>query len=776
MLHTRIAVPPPEPAARERAQRPAGALRERLAASVSAGDYRAEALWKTAPWLAVLSIACALSVVYALFDTLPLTWLGGWLSLLLVVNLVMVRARRRASGYGPVSLFRSVHWTLLEVALHAGLWVALPFLAFLHAPASAQLQLGAALGTMMAGAFLLVLVPLAATLWAVVLGCALLLGLHGSAAAFTGLWLLLLVYLGTIVIGCITLERLLAGQMRIAAGARAERETIGMLLREYEEQGAGWLWQTDAADRLTYASPRVSEMLGRATGRIVGQPLPSLLGGHGELGAALAARAPFSGLVVEVPTVAGPRWISLAGNPVGDGEGDHAGFRGVGSDITEARRSQDRLTHMASIDVLTGLANRQRMRELFAQAIGQAERTATHCAILFLDLDGFKPVNDTFGHPVGDAVLRTAAQRLARETEGHGHVGRIGGDEFAVVLHEGHSRGAVEALGQRLIRAIAEPFPFEATEIRIGVSIGCAFAPLDGSTVDELLLKADLALYQAKSKGRGTFLHFDAAMQRAVEDRARLEQDLRQALARKQFQVQYQPIVSARTQAVVGFEALLRWRHPERGLVPPLEFIPIAEENGLIAEIGEWVIRTACQDARRWPEHIFVSVNLSARQLHIPALPNAVSEALAASRLQPGRLELEVTESVFMSDADGSLDVLRRVRSLGVGIALDDFGTGYSSLGYLNKTIFHTLKIDGSFVQDAARKSETVSIIRAIVALANSFRMTITAEGVETVADFERMQALGCHKIQGFLFGRPVPFEETLELVGARWDFGRKAG
>ena len=259
-------------------------------------------------------------------------------------------------------------------------------------------------------------------------------------------------------------------------------------------------------------------------------------------------------------------------------------------------------------------------------------------------------------------------------------------------------------------------------------------------------------------------------MQRAVEDRLKLEQDLRQALKRDQFVLYYQPIVSAQTQAVVGFEALLRWQHPKLGLVPPNLFIPIAEETGLIAEIGEWVIKTACRDAATWPDDISVSVNISPRQLVIPALPNAVSEALVRSHLPPNRLELEVTESIFMSDTDCSLDVLRRVRGLGVGIALDDFGTGYSSLGYLNKTIFHTLKIDGSFVRDAAVRSETVAIIRAIVALANGFRMTITAEGIETAEDFERMREFGCHKLQGYLFGRPMPHADTLTLVGTKWD------
>jgi EAL domain-containing protein (putative c-di-GMP-specific phosphodiesterase class I) len=257
-------------------------------------------------------------------------------------------------------------------------------------------------------------------------------------------------------------------------------------------------------------------------------------------------------------------------------------------------------------------------------------------------------------------------------------------------------------------------------------------------------------------------------MQRDAEDRLKLEQDLRNALKRNELLLYYQPIVSASDQSIVGFEALLRWQHPQRGLVPPNVFIPIAEETGLIADIGEWVILRACEDAASWPDRISVSVNISPRQLVVPALPNAVSEALLRSRLQPDRLELEVTESVFMSDSDGSLDVLRRVRGLGCGIALDDFGTGYSSLGYLNKTIFHTLKIDGSFVRESAHRSETVAIIRAIVALANSFRMKITAEGVETPEDFARMQELGCHKIQGYLFGKPMPVRDTYALVGTR--------
>jgi diguanylate cyclase (GGDEF)-like protein len=736
--------------------------------SPPADDHRAEALWRTAPWLACLSVVCALAIFWVLRRSAPAVPLLTWTALLIAANWVMLRARRRAAGYGVGAIARSGYWAVAEAAVIAGLWCALGAFALEGQPAATQMLVAGALGTMMAGAFLLVMVPLAAAIWAAVLAAGLLFAGHHAGVEPLGPLLLLGGYLCVILIACLTIESLLARQFAVVGEERVSREAIGLLLKEYEEQGAGWLWQIDANNQLTYVSPRICTLLGRSTRQLLGQSLPVVLGLDGALGSALLTRDPFSGLDMEIDTAVGRRIISVSGNPIFNAAGVFGGYRGVGCDITDARRSQDRLTHMASMDVLTGLPNRQRLRELLAEAIGEAERTHCACAILFLDLDGFKPVNDSFGHRIGDAVLQTVASRRATVVGTGGQVGRLGGDEFAVVVRDGQSRKAIEDLAMWLIAAVAEPFLFESLEIRIGVSIGGAFAPVDGNTVDDLLVKADLALYQAKSQGRGTFVAFDAKMQRAVEDRVRMEQDLRLALKREQLIVYYQPIVSAATQAVVGFEALLRWKHPELGFIPPNKFIPVAEETGMIADIGEWVIRTACRDAAMWPDDIFVSVNISPRQLVIPALPNIVSEALVRSHLPPNRLELEVTESVFMSDSDGSLDVLRRVRGLGVGIALDDFGTGYSSLGYLNKTIFHTLKIDGSFVRDAAVRSETVAIIRAIVALANGFRMTITAEGVETKEDFERMREFGCHKIQGYLFGRPMPHEDTITLVGTR--------
>ena len=476
-------------------------------------------------------------------------------------------------------------------------------------------------------------------------------------------------------------------------------------------------------------------------------------------------RISFSNLEMELKTRRGTRWISLAGDPIIDMAGQFQGFRGVGSDVTEVRKTQERLTNLANMDVLSGLPNRGRVRQLLGEALSGATSSNVPCAIMFLDLDGFKPVNDTFGHPKGDAVLKSVSQRLVKEVGQNGHVGRMGGDEFAIVIKDAQSRRMVEGMAQRLIASVAEPYHIDKAEIRIGVSIGCAFGPIDGQSVDDLIQKADLALYQAKDQGRGTCCFFNSDMQNAAEDRLRLEQDLRAGLALNQFRLLYQPLISAVDQSLVGFEALIRWHHPTRGIVPPNHFIPLAEESGLIMDLGDWVIEEACRAAAAWPENITVAVNISARQLIFPALPNTVNESLSRHRLQANRLELEVTESVFLGDSDGALDVLKRLRALGVGIALDDFGTGYSSLGYLNKAVFHKLKIDGSFVRDAAANRETVAIIQSIVSLAKSFRMTVTAEGVETADDFTRMRDLGVHQIQGYLFGRPMSFERASELV-----------
>ncbi|HEV2080502.1 MAG TPA: EAL domain-containing protein [Allosphingosinicella sp.] len=569
-------------------------------------------------------------------------------------------------------------------------------------------------------------------------------------------------------VGAFTLARVsrrTCSQLQALAAVQEEAENARSLLREYEHRGAGWLWQVDAENRITYISPRMGALLGRPLGQLAGQSLPAALGGSAALGQTLLARRAFANLETEVRTNQGPRWISLAGDPVVDAAGEFHGFRGVGSDVTEVRKTKERLTNLANIDLLSGLSNRARVRQLLGEALSGAERGSAPCAILFLDLDAFKPVNDRFGHPKGDRVLKSVAERLVKQVGDLGHVGRMGGDEFAIVMCGIQDRRTVEEMAERIIRSVAQPFVFDKSEIRIGVSIGCAFGPADGQSVDDLIQKADLALYQAKAQGGGTFCCFSFEMQNRAECRQQLERDLRDGIKSGQFRLLYQPLVDAATQRLMGFEALIRWHHPTRGVVPPTEFIPLAEETGVIAALGDWVIREACRAASQWSSDLTVAVNVSARQLVSPGLPGAIREALSKYKLPPNRLELEVTESVFLGDTDGALDMLKRLRGLGIGIALDDFGTGYSSLGYLNKAVFHKLKIDGSFVRDAGTNKETVAIIQSIVALARSFRMTVTAEGVETNEDFARMRDLGCHQIQGYLFGRPMSFDEATALA-----------
>ena len=653
-----------------------------------------------------------------------------------------------------------------DVVLRALLWLSLPVLAFPSIGAGSQAVAATLIAGLGIAALGLVVVPTCVTAWMAIftagLSYSLLVG--RSSVPFDAM-LAILFTLGVAIVGVLTVARWAFGQLKTNADFGSQSESASLLLQEYEQRGVGWLWQVDGENRVTYISSRMTALLGRPAGQLLGHSLPALLGGHAELGRVLFEKQPFNSLEMELKTARGPRWISIAGDPIVDTAGRFEGFRGVGSDITEIRQTQERLTHLANMDVLSGLPNRGRVRQLLGEALRQATTSNVPCAIMFLDLDGFKPVNDTFGHPKGDAVLQAVAKRLCDQVSSDGNVGRMGGDEFAIVITDAQSRHKVEQLADSIIKAIAEPYMIDQTEIRIGVSIGCAFGPIDGATVDDLILKADLALYEAKGAGRGVAKYFSSELQTEQDDRVRLETDLRGAIAAKQFHLVYQPLVNAKTQKLIGFEALIRWNHPQRGFVPPNVFIPVAEESGLMPVIGEWVIEEACRAAATWPEPITVALNISPKQIILPALPNVVSQALGRHKVPANRIELEVTEGVFLGDNGQTLDVLRRLRSLGVGIALDDFGTGYSSIGYLNKAVFHKLKIDGSFVREAGSRPENVAIIQSIVQLAKSFRMSITAEGVETAEDFERMRDLGCDTIQGYLFGRPLSYERANQMV-----------
>ncbi|HYI42538.1 MAG TPA: EAL domain-containing protein [Sphingomicrobium sp.] len=731
-------------------------------------DAQLMARAQLAPFFAAANVVAAAMMVAALFGQAPITWLLGWAAAVAGANIVAMQiARNHAVTHVGRTGRRVPDWLLIgEVAFRALLWLSLPVYLFQWLPAQAQVVAASIMaGLGIAALGLVVILPcVVAWMASFTAGLCVALLIGRNSVPFENM-LSVLFTIGVAIFGVLAVSRWAFNQMKTNADVGSQSESASLLLQEYEQRGVGWLWQVDAENRVTYISSRMTALLGRPANQLLGHSLPSLLGGHAELGRKLLEKQPFNALEMELETARGPRWISIAGDPIVDTAGRFEGFRGVGSDVTEIRQTQERLTHLANMDVLSGLPNRGRVRQLLGDALRTATATNVPCAILFLDLDGFKPVNDTFGHPKGDAVLRGVAKRLVEEVGAGGHVGRMGGDEFAVVVTDAQSRKAVELMAGRIIESIKQPYSIDGTEISIGVSIGCAFGPIDGATVDDLILKADLALYQAKDAGRGCARYFSSELQSEQDDRARMEAELRTALPSKQFHLVFQPLINAKSQKLIGFEALIRWNHPKRGLVPPNLFIPVAEEIGIMPAIGEWVIDEACRAAASWPENISVALNISPKQIVLPALPNVVSEALAKHRVQGNRIELEVTEGVFLGDNGMTLDNLKRLRALGVGIALDDFGTGYSSIGYLNKAIFHKLKIDGSFVREAGTRPENVAIIQSIVQLAKSFRMSITAEGVETAEDFERMRDLGCDTIQGYLFGRPLSYERANQMV-----------
>ena len=731
-------------------------------------DAQLIARGQLAPFFAAANSVAAVLMAMILYGHVSSLYLTAWAAGVTGINFVAMQAsRNHAISHVGRSGRKVPQWLMLgDVVGRALVWLSLPMLAFPSLEPASQAVAASLIAGVGIAALGLVVVPACVTAWMAIFtaGLSYALLMSRGHVPFANI-LAILFTLGVAIFGVLTVARWAFGQLKTNADFGSQSESASLLLQEYEQRGVGWLWQVDSENRVTYISSRMTALLGRPASQLLGHSMPSLLGGHAELGRVLLEKQAFNSLEMELKTARGQRWISIAGDPIVDTAGRFEGFRGVGSDITDVRQTQERLTHLANMDVLSGLPNRGRVRQLLGEALRQATSGNVPCAIMFLDLDGFKPVNDTFGHPKGDAVLQAVAKRLCDDVGEDGHVGRMGGDEFAIVLTDAQSRHKIEQLADQIIRSIAEPYMIDQTEIRIGVSIGCAFGPIDGATVDDLILKADLALYEAKGSGRGVAKYFSSELQTEQDDRVRLETDLRSALSSRQFHLVYQPLVNAKTQKLVGFEALIRWNHPQRGLVPPNVFIPVAEEAGLMPVIGEWVIEEACRAAASWPEPITVALNISPKQIILPALPNTVSQAIGRHKIQANRLELEVTEGVFLGDNGTTLDVLRRLRTLGVGIALDDFGTGYSSIGYLNKAVFHKLKIDGSFVREAGSRPENVAIIQSIVQLAKSFRMSITAEGVETAEDFERMRDLGCDTIQGYLFGRPLSYERANQMV-----------
>jgi diguanylate cyclase (GGDEF)-like protein len=447
--------------------------------------------------------------------------------------------------------------------------------------------------------------------------------------------------------------------------------------------------------------------------------------------------------------------ISVTRQPMPGG-----GFVATHTDVTEQRRSEAKIAHMALHDGLTGLPNRVLLNERLEHALARVER-GDMVAVHILDLDHFKQVNDTLGHAVGDKLLQMVSERLKAQVRETDTIARMGGDEFAIVQVSLSQAADATAQADRIITALSEPYLIDAHHVVTGTSVGISIAPTDGTSADQLIKNADLALYRAKSDGRNTFRFFEAGMDAQMQARRSLEQDLRKALASGELELHYQPISNLTSNRISGCEALIRWRHPERGMVPPSAFIPLAEETGLIVPIGEWVVRQACLTAAHWPADIKIAVNLSPAQLRSPGLPQVIISALAASGLAPDRLELEITETVLLHDSEATLAILHQLRELGVRIAMDDFGTGYSSLSHLQRFPFDKIKIDRSFVSNIVGNASSLNIVRAVAALANGLGVIATAEGVETEAQLNAVKSEGCAEMQGYLLSRPVPADEV---------------
>ena len=714
------------------------------------------------------------AIVVAIFcGDVPVGQLACWGVALAVVAVAVTLRRLRteqfAEGYATLTDLRD---TAFEGLTLAAAWSVPPLLFGIHADPATALGLWMVLCVMMTAAAVAMASLVLAALGFII----------GVALAVT--WPLVdngqylpavatVLFAALLMMACITRARTLVA-LRASELTLTERdETVSLLLGEFEDNVSDWLWQTDAQRRLCKVTPRFAATLGRTAEELEGMPLlQALAGPHWETGEfpkglrvlaeRLKRRESVRDLALPVMVGEQQRWWEISASPRFDERGDFCGYRGVGSDVTEQRASADKINRMARFDALTGLPNRQLVNEALARALAEAEKWGNRAAFMMIDLDRFKAVNDTLGHPIGDRLLSRVSERLGQLMTPNELIGRLGGDEFAVVVNDASDTQRVERLAQTIIDTLSRPYEIDQHTLYIGASVGVATSPRDGRSAETLIRSADLALYRSKDTGGGVYHTYEPQLHVAAEERRVLEMALRKALEKGELSLDYQPVVDAASERLTGFEALLRWRSPEFGFVSPAKFIPLAEEARLIGPIGEWVVRTACEEAARWPGDTRVAVNVSPDQLHNPNFVAVVAQALATSGLPAHRLELEVTESVFMKEGTGAIKVLERILDLGVRLSLDDFGTGYSSLGYLAHTRFSSIKVDRSFVTAAAKGvPEAIAIIRAVVALAGSLGMATTAEGVETVDELAMIRELGCTKIQGYYFGRPLPVLEA---------------
>ncbi|WP_290868077.1 EAL domain-containing protein [Aquabacterium sp.] len=737
-----------------------------------------QALLSLLPLAALSNALNAITVCWVFWPRADHLWLSAWcLSVVMATASVAVWWRRLVSGQPrPMASRQAIRLVTVQVMVFAVMWASLPISLFPGADRTGSLLLSTlTVGMICGGAFMLSPLAPAALgfVLVLVLTCfgALSQSSYADSGALMGMLGVYAVMMGGVIF---TNGRVFLSRMRAEAETDRQKQLIDLLLRDFEEHASDWLWEITDSGHLKHVSTRLAQSFGQP-GKVLQQRSFVELLGHmlppddAEGAAALAQLTscirlgqPFRDLELPVEVGHEIRWWSLTAKPLFDERGRSAGWRGVGSDITQSRQARDELARLANFDALTGLANRHRFSTELERLGGAASAEGLRpCALVFIDLDNFKHINDSLGHAVGDQLLRRLGARLRACVADGDLLARLGGDEFALLSWRHADRAAAGALADRLLTLVSEPCQLEDAMVEVRASIGIALSPDDGQDPKALLQCADLALYVAKSAGRNTWRFFDAGMADQARARVRLQHELGQALLSEQFMLHFQPQFDLRGGAVIGFEALVRWQHSERGLIGPGEFIPVAEETGQIVPLGNWVLREACRQAAAWPVPLRVAVNLSAVQFRSSAVIELVDEALARSGLPPERLELEITESALIEDHVGAQATLTALRTRGVRVALDDFGTGYSSLAYLRRFTMDKLKIDGMFVRSLGSDAGAQAVVTAIISLAKALRLETTAEGIETPEQLVMLKALGCDDVQGYLVSRPMPGHEV---------------
>ena len=735
-----------------------------------------QAIFRFTPLTMAVNVANVTLIGIALHDVANPFALAAWAILPVALSVLGFSSYQRSRSRVPrtTASQRAFRRATIHAALLAVAWGIIPMAWFPVLGAPEQLVVATvATGMICAGGFALATVPPAAITYVAILATSTMIGVIRSDVSHRVLLgVLLIAYGATVMRTVLGTARLFIDRFRAEADLEERRQVIALLLAEFEENGSDWLFELDDSLNIVRPSVRFAQVAGVSDVALDGTLLLELVDedSRDELLRRVRAGKPFRNLEVAAPGADMTRWWSLSASPMLSETRDILGWRGVGADITDVRRAQSEIAWMARTDILTGLVNRTAFRDRAADVLFASRVSGERVAIGCLDLDYFKSVNDTLGHAAGDVLLREAAQELLRFADQGVIVGRLGGDEFGLLFHGNRSAEEVHSLAERMIERLSRSYEIQGSRVTIGATVGIAFGPDDGDSVDELIRNADLVLYRGKDTARGEAMRYSALMLRDAEERRTIKEDLLQALRRQEFVLHFQPIIETGSGNTVAFEALVRWQHPTRGLLSPDAFIPIAESSGTIVPLGDWILRESCRQAGKWPTAVKVAVNLSPAQLGSSRLSQVVKDAVLLGGITAERLELEITEALLLSNDANTLAFLTEMQGLGIGVALDDFGTGYSSLNYLTRFPVSKIKIDRSFVSGGASHVHRSAIIQAVTGMAARLGFQTTAEGVESAETLAWVTALGCTQAQGHLFAKAMPAHEIEAYLAAERD------